>query len=99
MMLQTGAAKVSLCMQALWQTEVGQKAAVGVIAAAALIAAVVLGRGAPLLSLPVGGCAAAAAAATWALLKLRRLHASLTFTDWVIAEKHAHASPPEPATV
>lgn len=86
-------------MQALWQTEVGQKAAVGVIAAAALVAAVVLGRGAPLLSLPVGGSAAAAAAATWALLKLRRLHASLTFTDWVIAEKHAHASPPEPATV
>ena len=86
-------------MQALWQTEVGQKAAAAVIAASALAAAVVLGRGAPLLSLPVGGCVAAAAAAAWALLKLRRLHASLTFTDWVIAEKHASAAPPEPATV
>lgn len=86
-------------VQALWQTEAAQKALAALGAAAVLAAAVLLGRGAPLLSPGLAACAATDAAVVWGLLKLRRLHASLTFTDWVIAEKHAHASPPAPATV
>ena len=82
-------------LQALQQTEAAQKAAVMLGGVAALAAAVALGRGVPLVSWELAACAGA----LWRRAKLQRLHASLTFTDWVIAEKHAHAVPSTPTTV
>jgi hypothetical protein len=86
-------------LQALQQTEAAQKAAVMLGGVAALAAAVALGRGVPLVSWELAACAGASAGALWRRAKLQRLHASLTFTDWVIAEKHAHAVPSTPTTV
>lgn len=74
--------------QALGQVRTAQRA-FAVLAVATFLSFVALlgSRGCPLLSPGPIAAAVVTAAATAALLSLRRLESQFTFTDWVNAEK------------